>query len=85
VHGFGAGSPGRISLPARLRAYVLAGVIVTAPIGTTVLLIWQFITFLDTQVAGLIPTRYNPESYLPFSLPGLGLLITLALSQPERR
>ncbi|MGH6916642.1 MAG: DUF502 domain-containing protein [Geminicoccaceae bacterium] len=77
-HGFGAESPGRISLPARLRAYFLAGVIVTAPIGITVLLIWQFITFLDTHVASLIPARYNPESYLPFSLPGLGLLIMFA-------
>lgn len=71
-------SPGRISLSARLRAYFLAGVIVTAPIGITVLLIWQFISFLDSHVASLIPDRYNPETYLPFSVPGLGLLITIA-------
>jgi uncharacterized membrane protein len=76
--GLAADAPARISLSARLRAYFLAGVIVTAPIGITVLLIWQFITFLDTQVGRLIPERYNPESYLPFSVPGLGLLITLA-------
>jgi uncharacterized membrane protein len=62
----------------RLRAYFLTGVIVTAPIGITILLVWQFITFLDTQVAGLLPERYNPETYLPFSVPGLGLLIMLA-------
>jgi uncharacterized membrane protein len=70
--------PGPISLGARLRAYFLAGVIVTAPIGITVLLIWQFISFLDSHVASLIPERYNPETYLPFSVPGLGLLITIA-------
>ena len=35
-------------------------------------------TFLDTHVAGLLPARYNPETYLPFSLPGLGLLLMLA-------
>ena len=34
--------------------------------------------FLDTHVAGLFPERYNPETYLPFSLPGLGLLVMLA-------
>jgi uncharacterized membrane protein len=78
AHGFSADPPGRISLLARLRAYFLAGVIVTAPIGITVLLVWQFVTFLDTQVGGLIPERYNPESYLPFSVPGLGLLMMLA-------
>jgi uncharacterized membrane protein len=77
-HGVAADAPDRISLSARLRAYFLAGVIVTAPIGITALLIWQFITFLDSQVGSLIPDRYNPESYLPFSVPGLGLLITIA-------
>jgi uncharacterized membrane protein len=78
TRGFGTKPPGRIGLLARLRAYFFAGIIVTAPIGITVLLIWQFITFLDTHVGGLIPAPYNPETYLPFSLPGLGLLIMLA-------
>jgi uncharacterized membrane protein len=66
------------SLPGRLRAYFLTGVIVTAPITITIFLVWQFLTFLDTHVAGLLPARYNPETYLPFSLPGLGLLLMLA-------
>ena len=61
------------SLLGRLRAYFLAGVIVTAPISITIFLVWKFLTFLDTHVAGLLPARYNPENYLPFSLPGLGL------------
>jgi uncharacterized membrane protein len=66
------------SLVGRLRAYFLTGVIVTAPITITIFLVWQFLTFLDTHVAGLLPARYNPETYLPFSLPGLGLLLMLA-------
>jgi uncharacterized membrane protein len=66
------------SLLGRLRAYFLTGVIVTAPISITIFLVWQFLDFLDTHVAGLLPARYNPETYLPFSLPGLGLLIMLA-------
>jgi uncharacterized membrane protein len=70
--------PERPRLLARLRAYFLTGVIVTAPIGITVFLVWQFITFLDDQVEKLLPAQYNPETYLPFSLPGLGLLVTLA-------
>jgi uncharacterized membrane protein len=75
---FVADSPAAMSPLARLRAYFLTGVIVTAPIGITAFLVWQFIAFLDTHVASLIPDRYNPESYLPFSLPGLGLLVMLA-------
>jgi uncharacterized membrane protein len=66
------------SLIGRLRAYFLTGVIVTAPISITIYLVWKFLTFLDTHVAGLLPARYNPENYLPFSLPGLGLLLVLA-------
>jgi uncharacterized membrane protein len=66
------------SLIGRLRAYLLTGVIVTAPISITIFLVWKFLTFLDTHVAGLLPARYNPENYLPFSLPGLGLLLMLA-------
>jgi uncharacterized membrane protein len=65
------------SLLARLRAYFLTGVIVTAPISITIFLVWQFLTFLDTQVEALLPARYNPENYLPFSLPGVGLLVVL--------
>jgi uncharacterized membrane protein len=68
----------RPSLLARLRAYFLTGVIVTAPISITIFLVWQFVSFVDSQVGGLIPDRYNPETYLPFSLPGLGLLVMLA-------
>ena len=68
----------RPSLAGRLRTYFLTGVIVAAPISITVFLVWQFLSFLDTHVAGLLPARYNPETYLPFSLPGLGLLIMLA-------
>jgi uncharacterized membrane protein len=66
------------SLVARLRAYFLTGVIVTAPISITIFLVWSFLNFLDSRVGGLIPERYNPETYLPFSLPGLGLLVMLA-------
>jgi uncharacterized membrane protein len=65
-------------LPGRLRTYFLTGIIVAAPISITFFLVWQFLSFLDTHVAGLLPARYNPETYLPFSLPGLGLLIMLA-------
>ncbi|MGH6914675.1 MAG: DUF502 domain-containing protein, partial [Geminicoccales bacterium] len=72
-----AGPPGRSHLWSRLRAYFLTGVIVTAPIGITALLVWQFITYLDSQVGRLLPAEYNPETYLPFGVPGLGLLIML--------
>lgn len=62
---------------ARLRAYLLTGVVVTAPLAITLWLTWNFIHWVDVQITPLIPDAYNPNRYLPFSVPGLGLLIML--------
>lgn len=59
----------------RVRSYFLAGVLVTAPLGITLWLTWGIITFFDSKVIPLIPAHYNPETYLPVHLPGLGLLL----------
>lgn len=67
------------SLLGRLRNYLLAGIIVTAPVLITFFVIWQIVDFFDDTVSQLIPARYNPETYLPFSLPGLGFLLMLGL------
>lgn len=64
-------------LMARLRGYFLAGVLVTAPIGITCYLAWLFLVFVDSKVKPLIPAYYNPENYITFSIPGLGLIILL--------
>ncbi|MEO1017519.1 MAG: DUF502 domain-containing protein [Pseudomonadota bacterium] len=63
-----------LGLLARLRNYLFAGIIVTAPIGITIFLVVQIVSFFDAKVVRFLPQRYNPETYLPFSLPGLGLL-----------
>ena len=67
----------RMSLGGRLRTYFLAGVLITAPIFLTIYLAWLFISFVDERVFSVIPPEYNPETYLPFSIPGIGLLLAL--------
>ena len=77
----GASAPSllaRIRFGSRLRAYLLAGILITAPIFVTLYIAWAFITFIDDKIVALIPARYNPEQYLPFSVPGLGLVVLLA-------
>jgi uncharacterized membrane protein len=66
-----------MSLGARVRTYFLAGVLITAPVSLTIYLAWLFITFVDERVFSLLPPQYNPETYLPFSIPGIGLLLAL--------
>ena len=73
------GPPKRPGILTRLRNYFLTGIIVTAPIALTIYLTWQFIDWVDSQAIPLLPAQYNPENYLPFSLPGLGLLISVVI------
>jgi len=59
----------------RIRTYFLTGIIVTAPIAITIYLTWSFIEWVDTVVIPLVPAAYRPETYLPFSVPGLGVVV----------
>lgn len=70
-------TPAKKGLMGRLRAYFMAGVLITAPISITVYLAWLFITYVDGKVTPLIPAKYNPETYLPYGIPGLGVVVVV--------
>ena len=59
----------------RLRNYFLTGLIVAGPLAITVYLTWSFVTWVDSLVRPFIPVAYRPETYLPWSIPGTGLVI----------
>ena len=61
----------------RLRRYFLTGLIVVAPLVITAYLTWSFVLWVDGWVKPYLPATYNPDTYLPFSLPGYGLLVAL--------
>lgn len=61
----------------RLRTYFLAGVLVTAPFAITLYVAWLLIDFVDTRIKPLIPSQYNPDTYLHFGIPGLGVIILI--------
>ncbi|MEM6681724.1 MAG: DUF502 domain-containing protein [Pseudomonadota bacterium] len=65
------------SLSARLRTYFLTGIVVAAPISITIYLTWLFVVAVDRRITPLIPAKYNPETYLPFGLPGLGVIVVI--------
>ncbi|PHS28788.1 MAG: hypothetical protein COA84_00845 [Robiginitomaculum sp.] len=60
-----------------LRNSFLTGIVVSAPIGATLWLVWSFLRWVDGRVVPLIPAEYNPENYLPVAIPGLGLIISV--------
>ena len=63
----------------RLRNYLLTGIVVAAPLTITVILTASFVNWVDGWVKPWIPVRWNPESYVPFPLPGIGLVVALVV------
>ena len=63
----------------RLRGYFLAGLVVVAPLAITIWLAWWFVSMFDRWVKPLIPDIYNPDNYLPFTVPGVGLVFTIVV------
>lgn len=64
----------------KLRTYFFTGLVVAAPIAITIYLTVAFVSFVDAQVARLLPEALQPWAQLPFTIPGLGvLLVVIAL------
>lgn len=59
----------------RIRTYFLTGLIVAGPVAITFYLTWWFVTWVDGLVRPFVPVDYRPETYLPFGLPGSGLVV----------
>jgi len=60
---------------ARIRNYFLTGLMVAGPVAITLYLTWWFATWVDGLVRPFVPIDYRPETYLPFGLPGSGLIV----------
>lgn len=71
--------PEKVGLLARFRTWFLTGIVVATPIWITAYVTVAFIDGVDGFVGNFIPGRYNPEAFLPFSIPGLGLLVMVIL------
>ncbi len=61
----------------RIRAYFLAGIVVTAPISITIYLTYVFFTFVDSQVAKILPDHWYNGLYGGTTFPGIGILVAL--------
>ena len=68
-----AKSKKKISIFNKLRNYFFAGIVVLVPIGFTLYLT----IFLISVSSNIIPKEINPNNYLPFSIPGLEILLSV--------
>jgi uncharacterized membrane protein len=71
--------PQRRSVFSRIRTYFFTGLIILAPVAITVWATFWFIGFFDSWVKPAIPFNYNPDNYLPFKVPGTGLVLALLI------
>jgi len=65
------------SVAGRIRNYFLTGLVVAGPVLITAYLTWSFVTWVDNLVQPFIPPTYRPETYLPWPVPGTGLVIAI--------
>ena len=63
----------KVSIASKLRNYFIAGVLVLIPIGVTLYLTLFFIKIF----AKVLPQEINPNNYLPYSIPGLEIIISI--------
>jgi uncharacterized membrane protein len=67
----------RLWVVEHLRGYFIAGILVTGPTALTLYLTWAFVSFIDHSVGSILPKEYNPQTYLPFYIPGIGLIVAV--------
>ena len=63
----------------KIRSYFLTGLVVSAPVAITLAVGWWFINKIDAIFTPLLPNKFLPENLLPFSIPGVGLVIGFIL------
>ena len=62
----------------RIRRYLVAGILVWAPLAVTYLLLKFAVNLMDRTLL-LIPAQYRPEQLLGVHIPGLGIILAVVV------
>jgi uncharacterized membrane protein len=83
-------APPKRSLFARMRANFLTGLVVIAPVGLTIWLIWTVVGWIDGWVLPLVPNSYQPDKFIQnllgldpevqINIRGIGVVIFLVFT-----
>lgn len=65
----------KTSISAKLRKHFLSGLLVTTPIIITAYLVWWIVASIDHKVKPLLPKELQISTYLPFEIPGVGIVV----------
>ena len=66
------------NLKKHIKNYLITGLLATVPISVTIYILGLFMGIMD-KVLKYLPLKYHPDTYLPFHIPGFGLIVTVIL------
>ncbi|MDH5191488.1 MAG: DUF502 domain-containing protein [Gammaproteobacteria bacterium] len=61
-----------------LKRYLIAGILIWVPLGVTFFVIKFLINLMDRTLL-LLPAKYQPETLFGFSIPGLGVVLSIVV------
>jgi uncharacterized membrane protein len=64
----------------RTRRHFITGLLVIVPLWMTWYVLASLVKWMD-RVLAVLPAQYRPEAWLPFPIPGLGVILTLLVIQ----
>jgi uncharacterized membrane protein len=64
-------------LTGRLRSWFFTGLVVFGPVAVTAYIAWWVIDTVDNWVQPWFPRTLSPDAYLPFHVPGFGVIIAI--------
>lgn len=59
----------------RFRRDFLTGLVIVAPVVLTIWVVWTVVNFVDARVLPLVPSFYNPSTYLGRNVFGFGVIV----------
>jgi uncharacterized membrane protein len=63
----------------KIKSLSLTGLFILIPIFVTIYIATGMINFIDS-IVDILPKKFSPDTYLPFHIPGLGIIYTLILA-----
>src|SRR6185312_9234121 len=68
--------PVKRPLMARMRRYLITGLVIWIPLGVTIFVFKFFIDYMDRAVT-LLPHTWQPSNLFGFNIPGLGVIMVV--------
>lgn len=67
------------SFGGRIKNYFFTGVIVAAPVAITIYMSYHLVIWINDVTSRLIPQKWTIGNFVPYAVPGLGLLLLLVI------